>query len=152
MKFKAKIDGVYLIYALLFISLQPVPLVCASEIDEAIRELKELASSLRDKASRWQCVSNRAFQCSQKGCQENSPTITVKIDFTHDEYKRCDHKGCDTYMLTSETSGMFTTITLLGHSGTFFKALNDGREYTEVASLHTNLFMNFGSCQAQALP
>jgi hypothetical protein len=72
--------------------------------------------------------------------------VSVQIDFPKKTYARCDTIGCDNYGLASEASGIFTIINIPG-GGAFFKVVNDGSEYVEVASLHLAVQQTFGTCQ-----
>ena len=96
------------------------------------------------------CVPTKAQKCSFEGCVELDPSVSVSIRFPALEYLRCDIKGCDTYNMKSQVSGVFTNVTLEGKSSTFLRyAGGDGRRlipYVEVLSLGFDIYHNYGAC------
>ncbi len=114
---------------------------------EALQELEGLlAKGLPDRAPQWRCDASTKFQCSVNGCSEIRPTVWVNLDFPARRLERCDAKGCDRYEMVHSVAGLYTTITLVGHPGTFFKAVNDASEFVEVASLGVSVLSSFGRC------
>ena len=119
----------------------------SGDLREALQELEGLvAKGLPDRAPQWRCDASTKFQCSVNGCSEIRPTVWVNLDFPARRLERCDAKGCDRYEMVHSISGLYTTITLVGHPGTFLKAVNDGSQFVEVASILTRVFTSFGRC------
>ena len=100
---------------------------------------------LADRASKWRCTITSQYVCSKKGCDQNPPTVWINLDFSANLYERCDAKGCDAYPMRSFVGGIYTTISL-ARPGTFLKAVNDGSEFVEVASMGNVTFNTFGRC------
>lgn len=74
-------------------------------------------------------------------------TAWMVLDFKEQSYQRCDVRGCDRRALEVSRSGIFTVAT--AGDGTFLKALNDGGDFVDVATLGTSLFANFGRCRVE---
>jgi hypothetical protein len=118
-----------------------------SLIDE-VEQLADLMSRrLGERSARWTCPTARRFVCGPEGCDEAPPVITIAIDFAAGTYARCDSSGCGSDPLVPTPSGIFTIISPTG--GTFFKALNDGSAFTEVATLGLTAHTTYGQCTPQ---
>lgn len=122
------------------------PIVGASQHSRTGDDIRELIVPLAGRAPTWRCEPTAKFQCSIKGCEPITPTVWVNLDFPARRYERCDSKGCDAYQMEYFSAGIFTMISPLRTSGTFLKAVNDGREFVEVASLTTSVYTSFGQC------
>lgn len=110
------------------------------------RSLRLVGRGLADRGQGWRCEPGARFVCSREGCQALEYRVWVNLDFPGRRYERCDSKGCDGYEMTYSVGGIFTTVTLTGHPGTFLKSVNDGSEYLEVATLGTAAYASFGRC------
>jgi hypothetical protein len=114
------------------------PGLAQSEVDLALRSLSE-------RASRWRCDPVRTVVCSSDGCEDIKPTVWVVLDFKQQSYERCDGRGCNARAMLASHGGIFTAATA-GPSA-FVKALNDGSDFVDVATLGTTLYANFGRCR-----
>ena len=118
-------------------------------LQEDLDRLQELGSrSLPERAPKWRCDALMKFQCSMKGCEKVPVSAWIKVDFQARRYERCDSKGCDAHQMTYSTAGIYTTV--LPGLGTFLKAVNDGSEFADIASLGTGIFASFGRCIPQS--
>jgi hypothetical protein len=97
------------------------------------------------RAEAWKCSSTRGFVCSEAGCVQGMPKISLAIDFSSKTLSRCDEKGCDDYPITVEAAGAF--ISAFYAPTAFFKAVSDGSSYMEVATLGLTTYTYFGRCQ-----
>lgn len=102
---------------------------------------------LAQRSLHWMCIPSLQYVCTSEGCERIAALLHVNLDLEKKTYARCEGKGCDTYPMSFEASGIFTTVNLLGSGGTFLKVVNDGSEYVEVTSLHLAVLQNFGACQ-----
>ena len=120
---------------------------------DEMERTKKLAQPLAKRSLRWRCTPTVLHVCNATACEKLSgekkltSPVSVRLDFSENSYSRCDAKGCDSYPMEVLASGIFTTVALPGRPGIFLKALNDGSEYVEVASLHLGTYQNFGSCK-----
>ena len=111
---------------------------------------ENLLQPLKSRSDEWICKSTSEYSCISKGCNAAFSGLDILLASKYGYlsiYHRCDVKGCDKYSTHASQSGIYTTITLDGHPGIFLKVKNDGSEFTEVASLGTDIYMKFGSCE-----
>ncbi len=134
-----------LLIAVLVVSLvAPASSQQSNDLKSDLEALTDLAErSMPNRAARWDCDIQVQFVCSAKGCEQVEPSVQLRIDFRSECYQRCDDQGCDTYSVIHSVGGIYTTISQIG---TLLKAINDGSEFVEVATLGTSVWNGFGEC------
>ena len=115
--------------------------VLAAEPDN--RELT--ARALYERAPRWRCAIVQQYHCTEHGCREVPPTVTIVLDFARRRYERCDANGCGRHSLSVRTGGIYTTLS--PGPGTFLKVVNDGSRFVEVTSAAMETFTGYGRCE-----
>ena len=123
----------------------------AASDDESDAELARLSelfkTSLNETGDKWICKPKQLQICDVEGCSAKETETEARLDFLQKTYSRCDQKGCDSYPMTFEASGIFTVAQPNSRS-TFLKVLNDGSEYMEVVTSHLGAWVYVGSCEA----
>ena len=145
----AKKSPTSLLIALACIAL-PIHAVLADDgsHEHEIDKLRKLvAFPLHERATKWRCESSSKQMCSAKRCESTEPKTWIELDFENTIYSRCTTSGCNSYRMTVNTCGIFTSI-----SGTdmdfAFKAVNDGSEFVDSIYAMTVAHLLFGSCQS----
>lgn len=132
----------------IWLILLPIYPASAQQDEQLRRELKYVTSlmgaALQDRAPLWRCEISTKYVCTSVGCALVKPTVWINLDFGRRVYERCDSKRCDAYDMTFTQSGIFTLVS--PNQGTFLKAVNDGSEFVEVASLGVQTYNGFGQC------
>lgn len=123
-------------------------IAAAEEGMSAERSVDLMSRSLKQRGSAWKCIPDTRDVCTPEGCKSAEPSVFVVIDFDKNQYARCDNRGCDSYPMTESNAGMFSTVSLPENPGMFLKVENDGAHYTEVVSLHFDVMISRGTCQA----
>lgn len=75
---------------------------------------------------------------------EVGSTYTL-MDFDTASLSRCDDKGCDTYKVIWQQSGLYTNIQSEEPRGFLIKISNEG-EYFEMVSIQLDTLLYFGRC------
>ncbi len=136
-----------LAFGLILIAAGPTLAQQSNELSTELDRLTDLAArGMPNRAERWDCDIQVQFVCSAKGCEKVAPSIQLRIDFPSETYQRCDGQGCDAHSMFASVAGIYTTISQVG---SFLKALNDGSEFVEVATLGTSTWNGFGMCMSK---
>lgn len=116
-----------------------------AEDRQALADL--MSRPLAERAIRWECSPSARYVCTPEGCERSPGVVSVRLNFAENTYARCDSKGCDSHSMSFSAVGIFTRISLPDSGSTFFKVLNDGSQYVEVASSQLAINQNFGACK-----
>ena len=119
----------------------------AQDLDDFQAMTGLMTRPLAKRALQWECTPAIRFVCTSTGCEKQRGVVSVRLNLAESVYSRCDNKGCDSYPMTFSSEGIFTTVILPGRGGTFFKVVNDGSEYLEIATLHLVSHQYFGTCK-----
>lgn len=131
--------------------LLPAPALADDASERIAEQLKaitdQISTPLFDQAPRWECRPEGRFVCDAGGCAREDAEVTLKFDSTESTYTRCDSDGCQSYRMTADAAGVFTTLTLPQHPGNFVRVSNKAADYVEVLSVKLSTHQSFGSCK-----
>lgn len=95
------------------------------------------------------CPIQTQFLCSVDGCQNNLPSVTIKIQKGFNEtpyYSRCDKNGCDKYEASIKNSGIYFEISPISRSGSVKVNVMDF-SFMETLSIGLSSLIGFGICR-----
>ena len=98
------------------------------------------------------CKPERMEICSYEGCSPNAPsnpsTITLELDPSANQLRRCIDGRCDRYSPQVSYSGIFTVLTL-PDQGAMVKVSSQG-QYLEIATQLLDAVVYRGKCRASS--
>jgi hypothetical protein len=95
------------------------------------------------------CAATTKYRClPHEGCQPIPNTISVVIDVPKGNVSRCDGKGCDIFPVQVAASGDYLNF-IAASRGYLVKTSNDGRYFSEVATLANSVLLSFGVCSSR---
>lgn len=96
------------------------------------------------------CPINKQHACSAEGCNDNPPSVTIKIQKNESGqvyYSRCDKKGCDRYESSMIQPGAYIEIVPLSGNSSRLKINSEDLSFMETTSLGLVSLVGFGKCQ-----
>jgi len=106
----------------------------------------------------WVCRADTLAVCGPTSCDRGAARsdAEIRIDLDTGWYRRCDARGCDSYLAEIYRSGIYTYAEIPG-SGTFVKMETsldvrdvNSMRYIEVATAGIIAFVDHGVCLKQS--